>query len=550
MATYDSIKYKSTTIENLNDTGTEGSKVAEGTTGQRGSTTGQFRYNSTTGRFEGLNASNFITIETTPTVTSVDVTEVDSGAGGNQTFVITGTNFITGDVASFIGTSASFNASSTTIDSTTQITAVAPKVSFLNAQEPYGVRVTSSTGLEATLASQINVDSAPTWTTASGNIAEIYDNETGTHATVVASDAEGDTIAYTETGGTVLATNNLTLNSVTGVIDGDPTNVVSPTTISFDLRATANAKTVDRAFNIIIRHSSATGGDFISTYSYGGTTYRVHKFTSNGNFILSATQVVDYLIIGGGGSGGHHSGGGGGAGGLVWSTGQSLSAATYAVVVGAGGAGPGDDEAGNVGANSTFNSIVALGGGAGGGNQGTVAGGNGGCGGGASRTSARGTSTQDSTYSYGVGFDGAVATGLTEGSPDYAGYSAGGTGAVGTSDPRTGGDGNSTFDTDAAATTAFLLGAVAGTDASNAATTTSSSGTLYIGGGGGGSSQQSTGLQYAGGKGGGGLGNANNTLPTGGMVNTGGGGGGQSDHSSTPYTDRTGGSGLVIVRFS
>ena len=548
MTTYDSIKYKSQVIVNLNDTGTEGSKVAEGTTGQRGSTTGQFRYNSTTGRFEGLNASNFITIETTPTVTSVDVTEVDSGGGGNQTFVITGTNFITGDVASFVGSSASFNASSTTIDSTTQITAVAPKVSFLNAQEPYGVRVTSSTGLEATLASQINVDNAPTWTTASGNIAEIYDNETGTHATVVASDAEGDTIAYTETGGTVLATNNLTLNSVTGVIDGDPTDVVSPTTISFDLRATANAKTADRAFNIIIRHSSATGGDFIATYSYGGTTYRVHKFTANGNFILSATQSVDYLIIGGGGSGGHHSGGGGGAGGLVWQTGQSLSAATYAVVVGAGGAGPGDDTPGNVGVNSSFNSHIALGGGAGGGNQGSSAGGHGGCGGGASRGSARGTSTQYSTYSYGLGFDGAPIGTLTDGSPNYAGYAAGGTGAVGAG--TTGGLGNSTFITDAATTTAFLLGSEAGTDSSNVATTSSSTGTLYIGGGGGGSDQTASGLQYAGGNGGGGLGNALNTLPTGGMINTGGGGGGQSDASSTPYSDRTGGSGIVIVRFS
>ena len=546
MSNYKDLKHK-----NLVDVGTIGTQVASGTTGQRGATTGQFRFNSTTGKFEGLNASSFISIELTPTVTSIDDTEVDSGGGGNQTIVITGTNFITGDVASFIGTSASFNAATTTIDSPTQITAVAPKSSFLNAQEPYGVRVTSSGGLEATLASQINVDNAPTWTTASGNIAEIYDNETGTHATVVASDAEGDTIAYTETGGTVLATQNLALNSVTGVISGDPTDVVSPTTISFDLRATANAKTADRAFNIIIRHSAATGGNFLATYSYGGTTYRVHKFTSNGNFILSATQSVDYLIIGGGGSGGQHSGGAGGAGGLVWQTGQSLSAGTYAVVIGPGAAVPSSANArGNTGSNSSFNSHIALGGGSGA-YQGSSAGGNGGCGGGGARGGAAGTSTQNSIYSYGVGFAGAPAGTLVDGSPNYAGYASGGTGAVGAG--WVGGDGHSTFDTDAATTTAFLLGSVAGTDASNVATTSSSTGTLYIGGGGGGSDQDNSGLNFAGGKGGGGEGNANDTIISyGGFANTGSGGGGQSDHApgKEVYAIATGGSGIVIVRFS
>ena len=187
-----------------------------------------------------------------PTPTSIDDTEVDSAAGGNQTIVITGTNFATGDVASFIGSSANFNAATTTIDSSTQITAVAPKASFLNAQEPYGVRVTGANGLIGNLASQINVDNAPTWTTASGNLGTINDTDTGTHATVAASDAEGDTVAYTETGGTVLSGQNLSLNSSTGVISGDPTNVEDSTTHSFDLRATAGGKTADRTFNIIV----------------------------------------------------------------------------------------------------------------------------------------------------------------------------------------------------------------------------------------------------------------------------------------------------------
>ena len=50
-------------FENMSDTGTEGTKVASGTTAQRGSTTGQWRYNSTTGFFEGRGASEFSTLE-------------------------------------------------------------------------------------------------------------------------------------------------------------------------------------------------------------------------------------------------------------------------------------------------------------------------------------------------------------------------------------------------------------------------------------------------------------------------------------------------------
>ena len=124
-------------FENISDTGTEGTKVASGTTAQRGSTTGQWRFNSTTGLFEGRNLTGFAAVEPMATITSVDDGEVDSAAGGNQTIVVTGTNFSAGGTIAFIGTSAEFNATTTTFNSTTQVTAVAPKSSFLNAQEPY-----------------------------------------------------------------------------------------------------------------------------------------------------------------------------------------------------------------------------------------------------------------------------------------------------------------------------------------------------------------------------------------------------------------------------
>ena len=92
-------------FENIVDTGTEGTKVALGTTAQRGSTAGQFRFNSTTGLAEYYTGTSFKTIDSPPTISSIDVTEVDSQAGGNQTFVITGSNFQSGATVTFVGNS-------------------------------------------------------------------------------------------------------------------------------------------------------------------------------------------------------------------------------------------------------------------------------------------------------------------------------------------------------------------------------------------------------------------------------------------------------------
>jgi len=246
---------------NITDTGTEGTKVASGTTAQRGSTTGQFRFNSTTGLAEYYTGTGFKTIDTPPTISSLDVTEVDSQAGGNQTIVITGSGFSSGATVTFVGNSGTdFNASTVTVNSETQITAVAPKASFLNAQEPYGVKVTNVSGLAVILASQINVDTSPSWQTASGSLGSIFSNDTGNHFTVSATDPDGDTVTYSETA-SVLSSQNLTLNSSTGVISGDPTDVSSDTTLSFTLRATANSKNADRAFTILLKPPTNYYGD-------------------------------------------------------------------------------------------------------------------------------------------------------------------------------------------------------------------------------------------------------------------------------------------------
>ena len=66
-------------FEDIVDTGTEGTKVASGTTAQRGSTTGQIRFNSTTGLAEYYTGTAFKTIYHTP---PIDGTVRYSIAGG------------------------------------------------------------------------------------------------------------------------------------------------------------------------------------------------------------------------------------------------------------------------------------------------------------------------------------------------------------------------------------------------------------------------------------------------------------------------------------
>ena len=289
-------------FENISDTGTEGTKVASGTTAQRGSTAGQVRFNTTLGITEYYTGTEFKAIDTPPTIISVDVTNIETSLGGNQTIVITGALFDTSATVKFKDNGGTeFTPDTTTRNSSSQITVTKARSSFSDANEPYDIIVTNPSGLSATLENTINVDNSPTWSTASGNLANILDSATGTHATVSATDADGDAVVYSVQSGSIPA--GTSLNTSSGIISGDPTDVSSATTSNFTLRATANTKTVDRAFSIITNptfdgSSSAkafrTMSDIAGLYTGHQTLYT----TLGGN--TSAFQVkVDCSTTGG-----------------------------------------------------------------------------------------------------------------------------------------------------------------------------------------------------------------------------------------------------------
>tara|TARA_A100001515_G_scaffold47938_1_gene37893 strand:+ start:1109 stop:2545 length:1437 start_codon:yes stop_codon:yes gene_type:complete len=288
-------------FENITDTGTEGTKVASGTTAQRGSTTGQWRFNSTTGFFEGINATGGISsLEPDPTITSVDDGEVDSAAGGNQTIVITGTNFASGGTVTFVGSSAEFDATTTTYNSTTQVTAVAPKASFLNAQEPYKVKFTSATGKSGiSSVGLINVDNLPTWTTSAGSIGNVEEGATST-LSVAATDTDGDTVSYSVQSGSLPT--GLTLNSSTGAIQGTAPAVTGDTTFSFTLRATAGGKTADRAFTMVVTEFVYDGSTQARAAQYGsevitrqGSNFSAGRYWLTGKSSLGLTAQQVYI---------------------------------------------------------------------------------------------------------------------------------------------------------------------------------------------------------------------------------------------------------------
>ena len=291
--------------------------------------------------------------------------------------------------------------------------------------------------------------------------------------------------------------------------------------------------------------TSATGG----TVTESGD-YKIHTFTGDGCFVVSTVgnapvsgggpSTVDYLVVAGGGG---SSLGGSGAGGyreskspaagtytaspLATPTGITLTATTYPISVGAGGAANG-----NNGSNSVFSTITSAGGGKDAGYGGPAAG-SGGSGGGGGLTNPVNPAGAGNTPPVSPPQGNPGGTGTTAASPSNAGGTGGGGGAGaagqngGNNDPGNGGNG----------VTSEING----------------SPVIRAGGGGGGgfSAPGGTGGSGGGGNGGTGPDGTGGSQPgTAGTANTGGGAGGYGrDGVGGVGTAAAGGKGIVILRY-
>jgi hypothetical protein len=315
--------------------------------------------------------------------------------------------------------------------------------------------------------------------------------------------------------------NTAAITSVT--IDLDGNTIPSGTTFSlYGIKAQVTPGT-----------AKATGG----TITYDNFGRVIHTFTSTGTFTPTEPLTnVEYLVIAGGGGGGYSGAGGGGAGGYLTSVGGelsgggggaqnqlSLSASAYTVQVGAGGAGAnGSNSAarGSAGVSSFISgagitTITATGGGGGGSRGGDEL--NGGAGGSSGGGTRSGGSAGTPTASPIQGYSG------QGGLSTPPGGGGGGAGEVGGTDGQgDGGDG----------LTSFITGSA-----------------VVRGGGGGGGGGDGSRVS-AGGTGGGGAGGYSTTSASvAGTANTGGGGGGGSNENIY-INGSSGGSGIVIIRYS
>jgi hypothetical protein len=248
-----------------------------------------------------------------------------------------------------------------------------------NTTTSFTVSVTDGTNTDTRTFSITNTadNDAPTWTTASGELAVAAGD--GYSVQLSASDPEGGSVTYSVTAGSLPP--GLTMSSA-GLISGTAT-LLDGTVYNFTITVSDSVLTADRSFSIKSAPPpiQATGGT-VTTYS----GYKVHTFTSSGTFEVTEVpsgETIDFMVVAGGGSSGNGStAAGGGAGGYRYFSNQTITTGSYSVVIGAGGSGPtsgSGQTAGNSGSTSSFNSVSATGGGYG--NYGSNSGANGGSGG-------------------------------------------------------------------------------------------------------------------------------------------------------------------------
>ena len=239
--------------------------------------TGDFRYNTTTGKVEFYNGAGWENIGTSqPLINNISPSSFSGAAGTSITLV--GQNFVSGANVHFV---SSVNGSSTAAGSVAFVnsgimTAVTPLLT--TAGEPYGVKVTNPDGGMTLLEAALDAGSSPTWTTSAGSIGSgIQKNTTLSGIAVTATDPDGQAITYSEVtsvltsnADTPATTMGLTLNSSTGAITGTAPNVSSDTTYNFTIRASDGINVTDRDFSLGIQAASNPLYWFRGS-SHGGT---------------------------------------------------------------------------------------------------------------------------------------------------------------------------------------------------------------------------------------------------------------------------------------
>ena len=429
------------------------------------------------------------------------------------------------------------------------------KINTISAASSHSLAAVSNVG--NTTSNVIQFTNPTTSLVASGNV------EVGGNVVAGYLYGDGSNITGISSGSNlqvVTDTGNVTSNTVqfsnatTGLVTTANVEVGGDLTVSGNVTVNENFTVSGSIPGYATKISVTSPSGTETSFAYGSENYKLHTFTSNGTFTVTASGIVEYLIVAGGGGGGDgdmtgggHGGGGGGGvlTGTMW-----VPVGNHTVTVGGGGnAGIGSNTliqpgTGGNGGNSIFLHQIAIGGGGGhGGSNVPLTGKSGGCGGGGGGYSGNG----GGPGGYGImnqgcnGGDGYYDDGTNNNASGHRGGGGGGAGTPGRS-------GNLNLHKN-------NWKAFEGGDGRACSITGSQ---VYYGGGGGGSGIVS-GFNNAivpasgglGGGGNGGISNAGGSSATGntaggnGTANMGGGGGGGGYRQN----GGAGGSGIVIIRY-
>jgi hypothetical protein len=187
-------------------------------------------------------------VQEVPGVSGVSGTYSESSNSG--TITITGTNFVSGAIASATGTNGvEVQAASTTYNSLVQLTAVFTGLS--NANEPYDIKVTNPSNLFGILPDALYVNATPAWNTVAGSLGTFV-TAASVSASVSATDPEGTSVSYSSSN----LPGWLSLNSSTGTLTGTAPVVTQPTTYSFSITASDGVNSLARSFSVLVNDQS------------------------------------------------------------------------------------------------------------------------------------------------------------------------------------------------------------------------------------------------------------------------------------------------------
>jgi hypothetical protein len=214
-----------------------------------------------------------------PTITSLNVSQIDPSAGATVT--ITGTGFIAIPDVKFMNTTTGVRITPSAIGFTgsTQLTAAFPSGQTVGI---YKVIVENPNGLSVLSTATITYSIAPAWATAEGSLGSFEEGDAINLSLLAYDDDSTAVTSYTLQSGSLPSGITLDGDSTIGSITGTAPNVDADTAFNFTIRAADNeSQTSDRTFSMTItnweventlRFNSGSSDNLTKTFSTDGTS--------------------------------------------------------------------------------------------------------------------------------------------------------------------------------------------------------------------------------------------------------------------------------------